>query len=300
MDKFTAMHTLVNVVNAGTFARAADLMNVPASTVTRLVQTLEKDLKVKLLHRTTRRLTLTQEGIAYYEGAVRVLDEVGALESSVMSASKAPEGRIRVELAGSVAFNRVIPRLPEFYALYPDIQIDMTVGNRTADLLAESVDCVVRIGPLLSDSLIARSLGTLSLATCASPQYLQTHGTPLHPSELAANHRLIKMTSTHSGRDFVFSLRQGEEQFELKGKYQLSVNDSSAALVAGLAGLGVLTTYAFMIQPYIESGALQGLFPEWRGDRIPVHIAYPVNRHLAQKVRVFIDWVASLFPPEKF
>jgi len=298
MDRFAAMQAFVGVVNAGTFTRAADLMNVPTSTVTRLVQTLEKELKVKLLHRTSRQLTLTQEGTAYFEGAIEVLEALGSLESSVTSASKAPEGRIRVQLAGSIGYNLIIPRLPDFYARYPDIQIELSVGNRIVDLIAENVDCVLRLGPLQNESLIARPLGFLPLITCASPTYLKRYGTPQHPAELASVHQMIKMTSPTSGRDFNFSLSRGDERVELNGGYQISVDDSSAGLAACLTGLGVLNTYAFMVQPHVVSGALHHLFPDWRGDRIPVHIAYPVNRHLAHKVRVFVDWVASLFPLE--
>jgi LysR family transcriptional regulator, regulator for bpeEF and oprC len=296
MDKFEAMQALVSVVNAGTFTRAANLMNVPTSTITRLVQTLEKELGVKLLHRTSRQLTLTQEGAAYYEGAVRVLEEINALDSSVTSASKSPRGRIKVELSGSAAYNLIIPKLPDFFARYPDVQVEMNIGNRAVDLIAENVDCVLRLGPLLSDTLIARPLGVLSLITCASPAYLERHGTPQHPETLEKSHTVIRMTSPRSGRDFTFELRRDGVLVEVKGGHQLSVNDSTAALAAGLAGLGVVTTYAFMIHPHVVSGALCRLFPDWEGDNIPVHIAYPVNRHLAQKVRVFIDWVASLFP----
>ncbi|MGI4855905.1 MAG: LysR family transcriptional regulator [Janthinobacterium lividum] len=329
MDKLAAMQTFVRVVDSGAFTRAADLMNVPKSTVTRLVQELEKALGVRLLHRTSRQLTLTQEGRAYYEGAIRVLDDVGALDASVLSATRSPKGRIRVELPGSLAYQVVVPALPDFFARYPDVRVEMSVGNRSVDLIAENLDCVVRIGPLLNDALIARPAGALPLATCASPAYLARHGTPRDPADLGTGHTVVRMTSPRSGRDFRFRLTRGAahgdshvgksagtgigtgaemdgetnaetnaetniETREIQGAHQISVNDAGAALAAGLAGLGVLTTYACLVAPHLRSGALQPLFGGWQGERIPVHVAYPVNRHLTVKVRVFVDWVIAL------
>ena len=294
MDKLAAMQAFVRVVDSGTFTRAADLMNVPKSTVTRLVQELEKELGVRLLHRTSRQITLTQEGQIYYEGSIRVLDEVGSLDGSVLSATRSPKGKIKVELPGSLAYQLVVPAMPDFFARYPDVQVEMSVGSRSVDLIAENVDCVLRLGPLLSDSLIARPAGTLRLMTCASPAYLERHGVPHAPADLTPGHTIVHMTSPRSGRDFIFQLRREEQIFEIHGAHQLSVNDSGAALAAGLAGLGVLTTYAFLVAPHVRSGALVPLFPEWRGDDIPVHVAYPVNRHLASKVRVFVEWAIEL------
>lgn len=295
MDKLAAMQAFVRVVDSGTFTRAADLMNVPKSTVTRLVQTLEKELGVKLLHRTSRQLTVTQEGHAYYEGSIRVLDEIGSLDSSVVSATRSPKGKIKVELPGSLAYQVVVPALPDFFARYPDVQVEMNIGNRSVDLIAENLDCVLRLGPLLNDALIAKPAGTLPLITCASPAYLKRCGIPQEPADLARGHTVVRMNSPRSGRDFVFELRRDDALVEVHGCHQLTVNDSSAALAAGLAGLDVLTTYAFLITPHLQSGALQRLFPDWQGDQIPVHIAYPANRHLASKVRVFVEWAAELF-----
>lgn len=295
MDKLAAMQAFVRVVDAGTFTRAADLLNVPKSTVTRLVQELEKELGVRLLHRTSRRLTLTQEGQTYYDGSIRLLDEVGSLDASVLSATRSPKGKIKVELPGSLAFQVVVPALPDFFARYPDVQVEMNVGNRPVDLIAENLDCVLRLGPLLSDSLIARPAGTLPLITCASPAYLAQHGVPGDPSDLARDHTLVRMISPRSGRDFGFQLTRDGTTVDILGAHQLTVNDSAAALAAGVAGLGVLTTYRFLVEPHLRAGTLQPLFPEWQGDRIPVHVAWPVNRHLASKVRVFVDWALELF-----
>lgn len=295
MDKLAAMHAFVRVVDSGTFSRAADLLNVPKSTVTRLIQELEKEVGVRLLHRTSRQLTLTQEGQTYYEGSIRILDEVGSLDGSVLGSNRAPKGKVKIELPASVACRVVIPALPDFFSRYPDVQLEMNIGNRPVDLIAENLDCVLRLGPLLSDSLIARPAGTLRLVTCASPAYIAQYGKPDEPADLAQGHTIVRIISPRSGRDFVFQVRREEAVAEVHGAYQLSVNDSSAALAAGIAGLGVLTTYEFLVAPHLQSGALQRLFPAWHGDDIPVHVAWPANRHLASKVRVFVEWAIELF-----
>jgi DNA-binding transcriptional LysR family regulator len=289
------MQAFVRVVDSGTFTRAADLLNVPKSTVTRLIQELEKELGVRLLHRTSRRLTLTQEGQIYYEGSIRILDDVGSLDGSVLSSNRAPKGKIKIELPASVATQVVVPAMPEFFARYPDVQVEMNIGNRPVDLIAENLDCVLRLGPLINDSLIARPAGSLRLVSCASPAYLEQFGEPDQPADLAQGHTVVRIISPRSGRDFVFMMRRGDAVVEVHGAHQLAVNDSGAALAAGLAGLGVLTTYEFLVAPHLQSGALRRLFPDWRGEEIPVHVAYPANRHLALKVRVFVQWVIELF-----
>lgn len=295
MDKLEAMQTFIRVVDAGTFTRAADLLGLPKSTVTRQVQALEKQLGVKLLHRTSRHLSVTEEGAAYYQGANKLLEQVGELESGVAGAAKAPRGKLRVEMPGSVAYHLVVPALPGFFALYPDVQLELSVGNRSVDLIAESVDCVIRVGPLMNDSLIARPLNSLPMVTCATPDYLARNGTPQHPADLEKGHTLIQIASPKSGRAFDQELVRGEEAFVLKGRHQVSLNDSTAALVAGLAGLGVLTTYGFLVDKYLASGELRAVCPDWSGEQMQVHVAYPENRSISSKVRVFLDWVTVLF-----
>lgn len=295
MDKLGAMQAFVRVVDAGTFTRAADLLDVPKSAVTRQIQALERLLNVKLLHRTSRRLSLTEAGSHYYQGALKLLDQVSSLESSVAGATQSPRGKVKVDMPGAVAYNLVVPALGSFFEQYPDVQLDLRVGNRTADLIAESVDCVIRVGPLMNDSLIARPLGFLGMTTCATPGYLAKHGIPTHPTQLEAGHTLVQLVSPQSGRAFTHDLKLGDEIITLSGGHQISLNDSTAALTAGLAGLGVLTTYTFLVKAYLESGVLVTVCPEWQGEQIPVHMAFSENRHVVSKVRVFMDWTRELF-----
>lgn len=295
MDKFSAMQAFVRVVEAGTFTKAADSMGVPKPAVTRLIQDLEKELDTKLLNRTTRKVTVTVDGAAYYEQASRLLSEVQELESSMSRAKASPRGKLKVDVPSSLGLAIIIPALPDFYARYPDIQLDLGVSDRPIDIIAENVDCVVRGGEITDQSLVARRIGEFYMMTCASPAYLKRHGTPQHPSELETQHKMIRYASPRDGKLYAFTLHSETGSVEINGKHQLSVNDSNAGVTAALAGLGVLYTATFLIQDHISNGTLEPLFTGWCTEAKPMYVVYPPNRHLSNKVRVFVDWIAELF-----
>jgi len=295
MDKLQAMQVFARVVEAGTFTKAADSLSLPKPTVTRLVQTLEGHLQTKLLNRTTRRVTVTADGAAYYDRAVRLLSEVEELESSMSKAKANPRGRLRIDVAASVGQLLLIPALPDFYARYPDIQIDLGVSDRPVDLIGENVDCVLRGGELTDQSMVARRIGEFHTMVSASPAYLERHGEPKHPHELEDEHVVVNYFSHRTGKIFPFTFFKDGERIEVTGRHRLSVNDSNANLAAGIAGLGVIRTSTFMAQEHIASGALRPLLLDWCADTIPIHVVYPPNRHLSAKLRVFVDWVADLF-----
>ena len=296
MDKFSAMQAYVRVVEAGTFTKAADSLNLPKPTVTRLIQTLETHLQTKLLNRTTRRVTVTADGAAYYDRAVRILGEMDELESSMSRAKANPRGRLRIDVGASVGQMLLIPALPDFHVRYPDIQIDLGVTDRPVDLVGENVDCVPRGGEITDQSLVARRIGEFHLVLAATPAYLKRHGMPRHPTDLEdERHRVINYFSHRTGRPFPFNFQKGDERIELTGQHIVSVNDSNANLAAGLAGLGIVRTTTFMARPHFDSGALVPLLLDWCADTIPIHVVYPPNRHLSTKLRVFVDWAADLF-----
>lgn len=296
MDKLAAMQAFVRVVEAGTFTKAADTLSLPKPTVTRLVQSLEAELETQLLKRTTRRVTVTPDGAAYYDRAVRLLGEIDELESSMSRAKVSPRGRLRIDVGSTVAQLLVIPALPDFYARFPHIQIDMGVSDRPVDLIGENVDCVLRGGEITDQSLVARRIGDFHLIICASPEYLKRHGTPLHPNDLEdEGHTVVNHFGHRTGRIYPFTFAKDGEKLEVHGRHALSVNDSSANLAAGLAGLGIVRVSTFQAAPYLASGALQPLLLDWCADSVPLHVVYPPNRHLSAKLRVFVDWVAELF-----
>ncbi|NML18915.1 LysR family transcriptional regulator [Azohydromonas caseinilytica] len=295
-NKFSAMQAYVRVVEAGTFTRAAESLGLPKPTVTRLIQALETHLQTKLLNRTTRRVTVTADGAAYYDRALRILGELDELESSMSHAKINPRGRLRIDVAASVGQLLLIPALPDFHARYPHIQIDLGVSDRPVDLIGENVDCVLRGGEITDQSLVARRIGEFHTILCATPDYLQRHGVPLHPHDLEnGQHHVVNYLSHRTGRPYPLELAKGEERIELRPRHVVSVNDSGANLIAGLAGLGIVRTSTFQAQPHIASGALVPVLLDWCAQSIPIHVVYPPNRHLSAKLRVFVDWVADLF-----
>jgi LysR family transcriptional regulator, regulator for bpeEF and oprC len=295
MDRLSAMQAYVRVVEAGTFTKAADSLDLPKATVTRLIQTLESHLRTKLLNRTTRRVTVTPDGAAYYERAMRLLGDLEELEGSLSQARVTPRGRIRIDVPGVVGRDMIIPHLPDFYARYPDIQIEMGVSDRPVDLISDNVDCVIRGGELTDQSLVARRIGEFRFITCATPEYLRRHGTPAHPLELTqAPHRMVGYFSARNGKLMPDTFRRDGEAIDVVGNHVIAVNDASGYLKAGLAHLGAMQLTCFMAAPLIKSGELVRILDEWQADPIPVHVVYPPNRHLSSKLRVFVDWVVEL------
>ncbi|GAC1033120.1 LysR family transcriptional regulator [Pseudomonas sp. No.21] len=295
MDRFDAMQAFARVVEAGSFTRAADTLHMSRTSVTQLVQQLEARLRVKLLNRTTRRVALTADGAAYYERVVRLLADLDDAETSLSSASASPRGRLRVDVPSPLASMILVPALPEFHARHPDIQIDMGVSDRIVDVIGENVDCVVRGGELSDQSLVARRVGDLRLGVYAAPDYLRRLGTPTHPRELEDSpHRIIGFLWARTGKPVPYAMRKGDEEIRVNGRYVLAVDDGNAYLAAGLAGLGVLWLPEYMARPSWANGALVPLMEDWTLDPMPIYLAFPPNRHISAKLRVFIDWVAEL------
>ena len=294
MDRIAAMNAFVRVVEAGTFTRAADTLDLPNATVTRLIQSLEAELQVRLLHRTTRSVKVTPEGATYYERVVRLLSDLADIESSTRLTRGKPSGKVRVESAAAIGTMVIVPALAEFYREYPDIEIELGVGNWRTDLVAEGVDCTIRGGPVDEQSVIARRIGGFRFTTCATPDFLERHGTPKTPEELA-HLPTIGMLSARTGRPLSFQFRSGEQEVEPALSHRLVVKDTNAYVQAALAGLGIVQAPDYAVHEALEAHRLEPILPEWTTPRIPVHVVYPPNRYLSAKVRVFIDWVVALF-----
>ena len=298
MDQIQAMRIFVRVVEAGTFTRAADSLNLPKATVTKHVQALEERLRVKLLNRTTRRVTVTPDGAAYYDRTVRLLTDLDDIEASMTNARANPRGRLRIDVGTSVAQLLIIPHLAEFHARYPDIQVDLGVSDRTVDLIGDNVDCVIRGGELSDQSLVARRIGNLEFITVAAPAYLERKGTPTHPLEIEEKHASVIYFSPQSGRHYPLEFCRGDESIDITGPYQLSVNEANAYVTSIVAGLGIGQITSWQAQRHLASGTLVQLLPDWTQPLLPVYVVYPPNRHLSAKVRAFVDWAAELFQRE--
>ena len=295
MDRFDAMHAFVRVVEAGSFTKAAETLHLSKTSVTQLVQQLEARLRVKLLNRTTRQVKVTADGAAYYARAVRLLADMDDAETSLSNASALPRGRLRVDVPSPLARMILVPAFAAFHARYPDIQLQMGVSDRVVDVIGENVDCVVRGGELTNPSLIARRVGELQFDVCAAPSYLERAGTPLHPRELQdTHHRIVGFLWARTGQALSHAMHRDGERIEIQGHYALSVDDGNAYLAAGLAGLGILSLPHYMAAAHLARGELVPLFSAWRLDAMPMYVAFPPNRHVSAKLRVFIDWIAEL------
>ena len=308
MDQLLALRVFVRIAETGAFARAADSLAIPRPTVTKLVQDLEAHLGTKLLQRTTRRVSVTAEGAAYYERAARLIGELEEMDANAASARVQLRGRLRVDIGSSLANLILIPALPDFRARFPDIQLDLGVSDRPVDLIADAVDCVIRGGELADTSLVARRIANLDYVTCASPVYLGARGVPTHPSELAAQpvddtatrppgHAVVAYFSSLTGRPFPLHFQRGRDDLVVEGRTSVGVNESTAHMTALLAGLGLGQTFRFMAEPHLRGGALRPVLADWTRPRHPLHLVYPGTRHLNAKLRVFSDWIAGVFAP---
>jgi DNA-binding transcriptional LysR family regulator len=272
---------------------------MPKATVTKLVQTLEAHLRTRLLNRTTRRVTVTPDGAAYYERVVQLLADLDELDGSMALSQTSPKGRLRIDISGALADLLIIPALVDFHTRYPDIQIDIGISDRPVNLIAENVDCVVRGGEISDQSLIARRIGEISFVTCASPAYLDRYGEPQHPADLDRDHYVVGYFSAESGRRWPFTFVSGEESIEVPGRYIAAFNDGNSYVEAGVAGLGVVQAPVFMVRKHLDDGSLRCILADWTTEPMPLHVVYPPNRHLSAKLRIFVDWIAEIFARSK-
>ncbi|WP_423458256.1 LysR family transcriptional regulator [Ottowia sp. VDI28] len=296
MDQIQAMRIFARVVEAGTFTRAADSLLMPKASITKNIQALEQRLRVKLLNRTTRRVTVTADGAAYYDRAVRLLADFDDLEASVSQARTTPRGRLRVDVGSTTARLMVLPHLAEFQSRYPEIEIDLGVSDRTVDLISDNVDCVIRGGELTDQSLVARRIGNLEFVTVATPEYLARYGIPAHPRDLeSGHHRNVIFFSPVSTRRYPLEFHKDGEVIEISNPSHLTVNEGNAYVTAILAGQGIGQVSRLQAQEYFDNGRLRNVLEDWTQPLLPVYVVYPPNSHLSAKVRAFVDWVVELF-----
>lgn len=294
MDRFQAMQLFTRIVELGSFSRAAEQLALPRASATQVIKQLEARLGVSLLHRTTRQVSPTLDGTRYYQHCMAILADVEAAESSFLQASLHPRGRLKVDLPASLGRLRVIPALPDFYRRYPDIRLDIGMGDRMIDLVREGVDCVVRIGGLSDSSLVARSLGGLEQVSCVSAGYADRYGLPTHPDQLD-QHLGIDYLSATSGKlqPLEFTLDGAVISRTLPAR--LSVNHGEAYVAACEAGLGIVQIPRYHVARQLAAGTLVEILPAHRPPALPISVLYPHHRHLSPRLRVFIDWLVALF-----
>lgn len=297
MDRIQFYRVFVRVVEAGSFTKAATTLSIPRSSVSTAIAALETRLGARLLNRTTRKVSPTQDGLAFYERAARLIADSEELEAMFRGGGEGPSGKLHVELPGRIGRLIVVPALPDFLERYPGIDIQLGMTDRSVDLVGENVDCALRVGDLPDSGLIARSLGELALINVASPAYLARHGTPRTPADLARSHHAVCYASPTTGRPDVWEWREGAVIRTQTLPARVTVNSAEGYIACCLAGLGLIQIPAYDVQDDLKSGDLVEVLPEYRAPPMPMHMVFPHRRHLSHRVQLFAGWLAELLEP---
>lgn len=295
MDRLLAMQVFTRIVELGGFGKAADSLGLPRASVTQLIKQLERHLGAQLLQRTTRHVSPTLDGSAYYQRCLAVLADIDDAESLFSEARANPQGRLRVDLPASLSHRVVIPALPTFFARYPRIELEIGASDRQVDLIREGVDCVVRAGDVHDVSLVARPLAQLEQITCASSRYLERHGLPQSLGELQSGHHTVNYVSPLTRRRFAFDFMVDGERREIELPGHLAVSSSEGYVAACEAGMGIIQAPLYHLREQLRAGTLHELLPEHPPAPMALTALYPPHRQLSRRVRVFVDWLVELF-----
>jgi DNA-binding transcriptional LysR family regulator len=284
----------VRVVEHGSFIAAARALQLPKTTVSRKVQDLETRLGAQLLHRTTRKLGLTEAGNIYFEHCQRIARELDEAESAVGQLQRGPRGWLRVTAPYSLGIERIAPLLGQFHALHPDVRVEMLLTNDNLDIIDKELDIALRVGPLPDSTFVARSLATLRTQVFASVGYLERHGEPLHPDDLQ-HHRTLAMTKQRRNGSFCWPLDDGSGMTEYRIDPVFVANDPAGLRGALLCGEGLMLANDVMVKPFVERGYLRRVLPAWNGPEFELNAVFPRGRVQSPKVRAFIDFLMERF-----
>lgn len=293
MDKIHAMQLFIRVAELESFSRAADTLGLPKGSVSRQIQALENLLGTQLLHRTTRRVSLTQDGMVYYERAKDLLANLDELDGLFQNDPTSISGRLRVDMPVAVARNLVIPKLPSFLQQYPGIELELSSSDRLVDVIREGFDCVVRVGTLKDSGLIARTLGKLSMINCASPDYLARFGYPDNLDDLAS-HAVIHYAVNLGTRPQGFEFFNGDATVWVKTGGILTVNSTETYHAACLAGLGIIQVPRVGVREALRAKKMVEILPQYRAEPMPVSLIYPHRRNLSRRVHLFMEWLTGI------
>ncbi|WP_370656099.1 LysR family transcriptional regulator [Paracoccus wurundjeri] len=296
LDRIDLFRIFARVVECSSFTRAADRLSMPRSSVSAAVQELEARVGARLLHRTTRVVSPTQDGSTFYERCLRLIADVEETEN-IFRQSAMPSGRLRIDVPGRIGRLLITPALPAFLDAYPEIDIDFGVTDRAVNLVEESVDCVLRVGPLTDSGLIARSIGDLPLINVASPAYLEHHGIPESPDDLH-DHLAVNYASPSTGRVEAWEWSEDGTVRSMPMRGRVTVNSAETYIASCLAGLGLIQIPAYDVRRHLEAGELVEVMPGHRAEPLPMTLLYPHRQHLSRRLQVFADWLAALLKRE--
>ena len=294
MDRLALLETFVQVCDASSFSGAANRLGLSRGVVSKHVKQLEDRLGTRLINRTTRRLSLTEAGAAFYERCRQALADLDEAEADAARTSARPRGMLRVNAPMSFGQRYIAPLITPYLAAFPDVAIDLTLNDRVVDLVDEGYDVAIRIGRLPDSSLVARKLASSRMVICASRDHLSAHGTPAHPRDLA-DRPLLGYTYS-SGRDLL-RLEGPDGITEVKVRGPLKANNGDVLCTAVEAGLGIVATPAFFVAESLRDGVLVEILSDWSLPSTDIHAVYPGNRYVPAKVRTFVDHLVAAFRP---
>lgn len=293
MDRIDLFRIFARVVECSSFTRAADTLGIPRSSVSAAVKELEARVGARLLHRTTRKVSPTQDGVAFYERCQRVISDVEDTENLFRQTAAQPSGNLRINVPGRIGRLVISPALPDFLDRYPQIDIDLGVTDRAVNLVEDGVDCVLRVGPLDDSGLVARPIGKLPLINVASPGYLALHGTPRTPDDLD-DHWAVNYASPSSRRVEGWEWVEDDTLRTKSLRGRVTVNSAEAYIACCLAGLGLIQIPAYDVRSHLEVGELVEVMARHRAEPMPMTLLYPHRQHLARRLQVFADWLEAL------
>ncbi|HEY4212216.1 MAG TPA: LysR family transcriptional regulator [Steroidobacteraceae bacterium] len=292
MDRLSAMRLFTRIVERRSFTLAAQDLELPRSSATEAMKTLEGRLGVRLLQRTTRQVSPTLDGEAYYRRCLTILSEIEESESAFTGAQ--PTGLLKIDVHGTLARHFVLPGLPAFLETYPGLRLHIGEGDRLVDLIKEGIDCVLRVGELHDSAMVARRVGMLEESTFASPEYLRRYGEPRSPEDLD-RHRMIGFVSSATGNVVPLEFTVNGALRQLVAPLGLTVTAAETMVAAAKLGIGLIQVPAYHTRADVAAGRLVEVLSQYRPSPSPVSLLYPHNRQLSSRVRVFIDWLTREF-----
>ncbi len=292
MDKFQEMQSFVAVVDAGSFVRAADALGTSKAAVSRHVAELEQRVGARLLNRTTRKLSLTDDGRAFYERCSEILEAIDDAEAGLRARSGEASGRVRVSAPVTLGILYLAPLWGKFLALHPKVTLDVSLSDRTVEPVEEGFDLIIRIAQAQPPSLIGRKLATSRIVLCASPAYLERHGEPAHPHELA-QHDVIAYSYWSSGDEWRFDGPRGQERVTVSAR--LYANNGDTCRAAALEHQGIILQPDFLVEEDLRAGRLKELLPDYRLAELEIYALYASRKQLPLKLRYLIDFLAESF-----
>jgi len=297
MDKYQEMRAFVGVVDSGSFVGAAEALGMSKPTVSRYVGDLEARLGIRLLHRTTRKLSLTEEGEVFHARCKEVLATVDEAEAEITSHRSEVAGQLKLSVPVTFGELHLAPLWGQFMARHPKVTLDVSLSDRTVDLVDEGFDAAVRIARLPASSLISRKLSSTRLVLCASPKYLKRHGVPRHPDELAA-HAILNYSLLATGDNWEFDGPKGRVVAKVSSRFRS--NSGATCRAAALQHLGIILQPTFLVAEDLRSGALVELLPQYRSSEIGVYVVYPTRKHVPPKVRMLVEFLVAAFRDKRW